>query len=134
MESALSIHSMNAALKIDFAHQSASTDGTDGNGHNGTFAQSVLYPAREGRTREEEIANAAQMTLEIAREQLQKAYTTSRTGRVYDLHVRLQYSDDGGDAEIVVTCANSLDQVVRKIKTELLKQQQEWTFGTPDPV
>ncbi|MFN3701603.1 MAG: hypothetical protein ACK4VI_08810 [Alphaproteobacteria bacterium] len=108
-----------AQLKAVFLRQS---EPPDGRGENGIIAQCVLYPARENHPRDDEMRNAAQMAIDVAQAQLKKAYETSRTGRIYDLYVRLQYSDCHGSAELSVTCADSVDKIVRQIKSEIFAQ------------
>jgi hypothetical protein len=113
---------MKLAVKENFLNCSGPPDGS---GKNGIIAQCVLYPARENHPRENEMRNAAQMAIDVAQAQLKKAYETSRTGRVYDLYVRLQYSDCHGSAELSVTCADSVDNIVRNIKNQIFAQTSQ---------
>ncbi len=63
--------------------------------------------------------NAARMAIELAQSQLKSAYSTSYTGRIYDLYVNLNYSGANGGAQITVTCADSVDKVVQKLKSNM---------------
>lgn len=111
---------MKLALKQDF---SEITQTPGGLGRDGIFSQCVLYPARENHTREKEMRNAATLAIEMVREQVEKTYTTCISGKIFDLNVRLLYSDEMGSAEVIITCTDSLDKAVQKIKRGLFQEQ-----------
>lgn len=85
----------------------------------GTFGQTLLYPARDGHDEDQEKVRAVEWAIELAQDQLKKAYT-DRSGRIYDLDVNLAFQGSSRRAEISVNCSDSVEVALERLESQML--------------